>query len=130
LDRVTERIRSGDKFVIHYDSSTPEIEMMAHSQIYFTRFLPNYFGINIPIKTEPSKEMQGRYYTIAPHPSNTKDCLDEIIKHDWHFCYWWLYGSSVVSGMLQGRSMDPFVVTDWVSVMGKYRWYIYRNGDC
>jgi hypothetical protein len=130
LDRVTERIRSGDKFVIHYDSSTPEIEMMAHSQIYFTRFLPHYFGINIPIQTEPSKEMQGRYYTIARHPSNTEGCLDEIIKHDWHFCYWWLYGSSIVSGMLQDRSMDPFVVTDWVSVMGKYRWYIYRGGHC
>lgn len=130
LDRVTERIRSGDKFIIHYDSSTPEIEMMAHSQIYFTRFLPHYFGIHIPIQTEPSKEMQGEYFTIAPHPPITEGCLDEIIKPDRHYCYWWLYGSSIVSGMLQGRSMAPFVATDWGGVMEKYRWYIYRAGHC
>ncbi|MCX5841167.1 MAG: hypothetical protein NTY16_06900, partial [Deltaproteobacteria bacterium] len=128
LDRVTERIRSGDKFVIHYDSSTPEIEMMAHAQIYFTRFLPHYFGIKINIQTEPSNDKHSGYYTIAPTPLNTEGCLDEIIKPDWH--YWWLYGSSIVSGMLQGRLMAPFVATDWGGVMEKYRWYIYRAGHC
>ena len=125
LDRVTERIRSGDKFVIHYDSSTPEIEMMAHAQFYFTGFLPIYFGIKIPIRTEPVTETDSGYFTITPTPLNTEGCLVETLKPDWN--YRWLHWSSIVSGMLQGRPMAPFVA-DWGGVMENYRWYIYRAG--
>jgi hypothetical protein len=126
LDRVTERIRSGDEFVIHYDSSTPEIEMMAHAQIYFTRFLPNYFGIKIPIRTERLNKTDSGYLTITPIPLNTEGCLVETVKPDWN--YRWLHWSSIVSGILQDRPMAPFVATDWGGIMEKYRWYIYRAG--
>jgi hypothetical protein len=125
LDRVTERILAGDPFVIYYDSSTAEIELMAHSQIYFTRFLPNYFGRRIPIQTSPPKEPDRRYYTIGPQPLDKKACLEEVIAPDWD--YRWLRWSSALSGILRGRSFLPSPEYDYMIIS---RWYIYKGGNC
>jgi hypothetical protein len=125
LDRVTERILAGDPFTIHYDSSTDEIELMAHSQIYFTRFLPNYFGRRLPIQTAHPKQMGSTYYTIGPNPLDKKACLEEVIAPDWD--YQWLRWSSAVSGTLQGRLFPPSTELNY---MRNYRWYIYKAGNC
>jgi hypothetical protein len=125
LDRVTERILAGDSFAIYYDSSTAEIELMAHSQIYFTRFLPNYFGRHIPIQTTPPKEQKRVYYTIGPNPLDKNACLDEVISPDWD--YRWLRWSSFITGALQRNSLPPSPEVDY---MRNYRWYIYKMGNC
>jgi hypothetical protein len=99
---------------------------MAHTQLYFSHYLPRYFGIRLPIMTAaPKTDMDVIYLSPAISRQNIEIIDLFINEHP----YWFLEQSKKLSSTLQGKG-KPYVVTDagaGSAQFDDYVWYLYKE---
>ena len=128
LNRITERLRDGEQIVIRsLNTSESYVEQIAHSQLYFSQYLPRYFGIRLNILTvAPRTSAMDVIYVSPPISRQSIEIVDLFINEQ---SYWWLEKSKKVSAFFQG-GRKPFVVTDAGAGSPRfddYGWYLYKE---
>lgn len=128
LNRITERLRAGQQVVIRsLDTSESYAEQVAHAQLYFSQYLPRYFGDRLTVLTDAPKTSNVDVIYVSPPVSRQNvEIVDVFINER---PYWWLEQSKKVSAFFQGGA-KPFVLTDAGSGSPRfddYGWYLYRE---
>ena len=128
LNRITERLRAGEQVVIRsLNISESYAEQMTHAQLYFSQYLPRYFGTHLSILTDaPIASAIDILYLSPPISRQNIEIVDLFINKQ---SYWCLEQSEKVSSSLQWGK-KPFIVTDagtGSTRFDDYGWYLYKD---